>query len=200
MLITGSSERRGIRRTRRGQFLTIMRERVKIKRMQRLEYCKNGHWMELSRRPISQKNPTNTVCGICKRERDRKWRKSNPIKSNTYNRSKHLKANYGITIKEYEDILKNQGGRCVICGEKPNGKRRAPVDHDHEINKVRGILCQECNTGIGLFKENISNFENAIRYLNIHKLRDKSILNKITTYLETRLENPRSDWYREEAI
>jgi hypothetical protein len=39
------------------------------------------------------------------------------------------------------------------------------VDHDHETNKIRGLLCSRCNTGLGLFFDNISNLENAILYL-----------------------------------
>lgn len=79
------------------------------------------------------------------------------------NRVKHLVRTYGITVEEYENLLKEQNGVCAICANPP-GKRRLAVDHDHETGLVRGLLCSPCNTGIGLLK-NVDNLTVAISYL-----------------------------------
>ena len=77
-----------------------------------------------------------------------------------------MRREYGITLNEYHSIIKEQGGGCYICGRKkePDG-RRLSIDHDHDTNKVRGVLCYSCNKGLGLFYDNINSLEKAILYL-----------------------------------
>src|SRR5687768_13778244 len=65
----------------------------------------------------------------------------------------HLRRRFGITIEQYEQLLEAQGGVCGICG-RPPGKLRLAVDHNHETGEVRGLLCSDCNTAIGLLREN----------------------------------------------
>lgn len=65
----------------------------------------------------------------------------------------------------YHYLLKNQGGGCAICGAKPQGTKSLPVDHDHATDRVRGILCQNCNTGLGHFKDKPELLRAAIAYL-----------------------------------
>jgi hypothetical protein len=51
-------------------------------------------------------------------------------------------------------LLEEQGGKCAVCGKLNNeGRRRLAVDHDHKTGKVRGLLCGNCNTALGLVKE-----------------------------------------------
>lgn len=73
---------------------------------------------------------------------------------------------YGITIEQYEILLKNQNGGCAICFSPTgsNGKRLS-VDHNHETGEVRGLLCDDCNTGLGKFKDNPNLLAIAINYL-----------------------------------
>lgn len=89
-------------------------------------------------------------------ERNKKF----PYKSYLY----HAKVKYGITKEEYEAIFKSQRGRCAICRRPPKGKRLA-IDHCHKTSKVRGLLCDRCNRGIGTFRDNYSLLELAIKYL-----------------------------------
>jgi hypothetical protein len=65
-----------------------------------------------------------------------------------------MKSNYGIDKVEYERMLEEQGGKCALCGdaECQSGKRFA-VDHCHETGVVRAILCYNCNTGLGKFRD-----------------------------------------------
>jgi hypothetical protein len=73
---------------------------------------------------------------------------------------------YGLTDEDYRHMLEKQGGVCAICHRK-NGSnnRRLHVDHDHKTEKVRGLLCGTCNTGIGLLRDKLSMLYKAIAYL-----------------------------------
>jgi hypothetical protein len=79
--------------------------------------------------------PNMAYCFDCQRE---------------YNREHKLKNLYQMTQKEYEIRLKNQGGVCFLC----KSSAKLVIDHDHVTNKVRGILCDLCNRGLGYFKDN----------------------------------------------
>lgn len=60
------------------------------------------------------------------------------------------KAGIEMDQQRYDRMLATQQGRCAICGmQPPHGARRLAVDHDHKTNEVRGLLCFDCNTGIG---------------------------------------------------
>jgi hypothetical protein len=81
-------------------------------------------------------------------------------------RSSSLKNNYGITDVEYEKILEGQGRVCKICGsDNPGRGKYFCVDHCHKTGKVRGLLCDNCNKGLGHFKDNISFLERAMTYV-----------------------------------
>lgn len=83
---------------------------------------------------------------------------------------RHLKNSYNLTYKEWEEMYENQNHVCAICsseGFKMNEKVYSGlnVDHCHETGVVRGLLCHNCNRGLGLFKDNIENLKQAILYL-----------------------------------
>ena len=73
---------------------------------------------------------------------------------------------YKITIENYNNILVKQNHRCAICGkdEVDNGKYLA-VDHNHKTGKVRGLLCNQCNSGLGFYKDDINILLKAVIYL-----------------------------------
>ncbi len=81
-------------------------------------------------------------------------------------RNNYLINNYDITLEKYSLLLEKQNHKCAICGVDncPSGKSFA-VDHDHKTDKIRGLLCKNCNIGLGMFEDNISNMEKAILYL-----------------------------------
>src|SRR5690606_4436710 len=77
-----------------------------------------------------------------------------------------LKYKYGITPQDWQSMFDAQAGRCKICRKHQSEiKHSLSVDHCHESGKVRGLLCNACNTGIGLFEENLSSLESAVSYL-----------------------------------
>lgn len=77
-----------------------------------------------------------------------------------------MRKKYGISIDDFEALLKFQGGGCALCS-KPISKlrRRMNIDHDHKTNKVRGILCSGCNTGLGHLGDTIEGLKKALYYL-----------------------------------
>lgn len=79
-----------------------------------------------------------------------------------YVRNKWLKTAYGITIEDYDKLYTNQNGKCAIC---KNNFDLLMVDHEHSSGKIRGLLCDDCNQGIGRFKDNIDILKSAIFYL-----------------------------------
>jgi hypothetical protein len=98
-----------------------------------------------------------------------------PEKHAEYKRKNRLKANFGLSVIEYEKMVSDQGNLCAICRQpeyvKTMGKvRRLSVDHNHTTGKVRGLLCTLCNGTIGFSRENISDLETCIEYLKRHAL------------------------------
>ena len=71
------------------------------------------------------------------------------------------------TLSELDSIYASHAGRCDICGQEPS-KRKLVLDHCHETGKLRGLLCGNCNKGLGFFKDNAAILELAIRYLQHH--------------------------------
>ena len=73
---------------------------------------------------------------------------------------------YGLTLPEYEALLAQQGNRCAICRTSlPLFSRETHVDHCHATGAVRGVLCHNCNNGLGHFRDDPSYLEAAIAYL-----------------------------------
>lgn len=94
----------------------------------------------------------------------KKWYKSNPDRNKNYK----LVANYGITLDQYNELLKQQNFKCKICdNSKSNSKLSTKlfVDHCHISGKIRGLLCDSCNKGLGLFKDNKELLKKSIKYL-----------------------------------
>lgn len=78
---------------------------------------------------------------------------------------------YGITQEQYDEMVERQGGVCAICRNPPS--RAFDIDHDHACcpgetscgNCVRGLLCFNCNSAIGKFKEDVETLQRAVTYL-----------------------------------
>jgi hypothetical protein len=109
------------------------------------------------------------------RARVNKWRVKNADKKKEYNqkwfaenreksRSSHLKRAYGLSVSEYEEMLRKQNGVCAICGGS-NGEKPLHVDHDHKTGKVRKLLCGACNKALGMVRDNESILLKMVKYL-----------------------------------
>jgi len=81
----------------------------------------------------------------------------------TVNRERQLQQNYNITIADYDKMFSLQNGKCLICERASN--KRLVVDHNHSTDEVRGLLCNNCNMGIGLLNDNPITLAKAVDYL-----------------------------------
>jgi uncharacterized Zn finger protein (UPF0148 family) len=77
---------------------------------------------------------------------------------------------YGLTVEQYDAILMEQKCVCAICGkpEKSSSKGVLSIDHDHVTGKVRGLLCDTCNSGLGHFYDSIDLLQGAMLYLKTY--------------------------------
>lgn len=81
-----------------------------------------------------------------------------------------LKRRFGISLHEYGQMLVAQNGKCAICSSTDAGTRDGmpkalAVDHDHRTGKIRGLLCESCNQGIGKLKDDPKILRLAADYL-----------------------------------
>lgn len=112
-----------------------------------------------------------TQCKICstrthkhKYKTDEAYRKKRIQRTTVSKRKKW----YGITEEEFDKLLETQKGCCAICNTLLDRSRKGLcpfLDHSHSTGKVRGILCGECNRGLGFFKDNEMFLFSAIQYL-----------------------------------
>ena len=97
------------------------------------------------------------------REKQRKYNKENPLKR----KNSILKYEYGITLEKYNEMFKQQEGRCAICKKHQNELTRTLcVDHNHKTKEVRSLLCVTCNTDVSVVENRL---EEMTRYLNKHR-------------------------------
>jgi hypothetical protein len=109
---------------------------------------------------------------MCKRCQNKKSKQIRLSKGSTEYQRDHLKSTYGITIEQYNELLTKQNGVCAIC-EQPETKTnhktgqvyRLSVDHDHKTDRIRGLLCCNCNAGLAKLKEDKILIGEAINYL-----------------------------------
>ena len=96
---------------------------------------------------------------------------------------KRTLARYGMTLEEYNVLLAEQGGRCAICrsshpgggNRKGRARRTFCLDHCHRTGKVRGLLCNRCNLGLGNFDDDVDTLEAARSYVHRHREQRKEV-------------------------
>jgi Recombination endonuclease VII len=98
-------------------------------------------------------------CYSCGQIYRNKWRKENPEKYRKSVRSYHVRSRYNVSHEEAERL--DAISECEICGSN----NRLGIDHCHDSNKIRGILCNSCNLALGWADDNIEILEKMISYL-----------------------------------
>lgn len=112
------------------------------------------------------KNPWHIRNREYRKIKDKEYRQNNQEKERKRARKNQVKS-YGITEEDYNKMFEEQDGCCAICKRHQSEFTKSLfIDHCHKTNKVRGLLCHNCNIGLGSFKDNIELMKNGINYLN----------------------------------
>lgn len=114
---------------------------------------------------INSADGKGTRCKPCDSIARQKWSRDNPVQSKQSSRNRNIVFKYGITHNDYLERLKEQGGVCAICGTKDNKGKRFSIDHCHTTHKIRGLLCNQCNRGIGMLGDTAADLKRAYDYL-----------------------------------
>jgi Recombination endonuclease VII len=80
-------------------------------------------------------------------------------------RAKVKAGQWGMTVEQYEEIRATQDDRCAICGVEPEPEKVLPLDHCHQTNALRGLLCDRCNLGLGYFGDDPELLLRAAQYV-----------------------------------
>ena len=110
-------------------------------------------------------------CKKCEYARCKRYRKTDKGKKRM--RKGHLKATYGITLDEYDQMVIRQKNRCAICG-KPESRSikgavpRLGIDHNHKTGEIRELLCYSCNLALGYANDDPELLRRMIAYLEKH--------------------------------
>lgn len=107
-----------------------------------------------------------------KRTLTRKWQVTHPERIKQLGRKAKLHA-YGLTIAQYDQLVLDQNNLCAICGKSETKIRYGKVialsvDHDHVTGKIRKLLCNACNTALGILCEDRQIVQNMDKYLAEH--------------------------------
>ena len=103
----------------------------------------------------------------CRRKVEAEWRRKHPDKVQQNNRKRKM-GYYGLSVNDYDALMESQNNCCAICKKTCITGRALAIDHDHNTNKVRGLLCNKCNQGLGFFDDSIDLLQGAMVYLNQH--------------------------------
>src|SRR5574337_196740 len=128
--------------------------------------CLSGH--------VAERYVSTRACVVCADLKAKRWQKENQDSRRIAENHRRRKRLFGLDEAAYEAKLVSQSGGCAICGGANNATRRAlAVDHDHSCcpsekscgKCVRGLLCDNCNHGIGKFRDDPELLLKAVEYL-----------------------------------
>jgi hypothetical protein len=110
--------------------------------------------------------------------RVKRWQQENAERLNAYRRQRnalperkramrdgYYRRTFGMSADDFDALLESQGGGCAICGKRPERQASLHVDHCHDSGRVRGIVCVNCNQGLGQFGDDPELLERAAAYL-----------------------------------
>lgn len=107
-----------------------------------------------------------SACRPCRQIRNKKYRAENREHVKKLSRLSHVARTYGLSAEKYNAMHAEQRGCCAICMRHATEiKKGLSVDHDHDTGAVRGLLCAECNTAIGMLGDDPATLTAAIAYL-----------------------------------
>lgn len=132
--------------------------------------AKDGNTLNLSADNLDMQNGLDGKYDYSSKEDRKAYLKAHREQYPLAWKNSYLQQSFGITLQEYGEKLVEQAGKCAICDRQEthmrNGKVKAlAVDHCHETGKIRGLLCSDCNTGLGKFRDDPETLGSAIRYV-----------------------------------
>lgn len=115
----------------------------------------------------SQGKVSRHTCRICRNKRRCEYHTRRGLGL----KRKRLSYQYGITLEQYNSMVKLQNNLCLLCNRTNLNQWGTDlvVDHCHSTGKVRGLLCDKCNKGLGQFEDNIEVMIKAINYLKVNR-------------------------------
>ncbi len=130
--------------------------------------CKEEKYSTYFYKAANKKRGYQWSCiSCCKDRRDKHKNSMSPEEWSLLNKQYWLKTEYGISLEDYNQLLKQQEHKCAICktDETDAFRQTLYVDHCHSTGVVRGLLCMQCNSGLGKFKDSLERLEAAKEYL-----------------------------------
>lgn len=141
--------------------------------MKQCYHCKSLYPLPDFSKDVSKNDGKSIYCRSCLRRKLKKnrdnfdykvKRQASRYKYKQQEREYAIKYRYRLTVEQRDELFKKQNECCAIC--KTNQDTRGfSVDHCHKTGKIRGLLCNKCNTGLGMFGDNKENLKQAIEYL-----------------------------------
>src|ERR1035438_897110 len=124
-------------------------------------------WVRSDKHYVKKGNYYYSYCKPCSLARHRDWNKT---PNGIISKKTTVVKRYGLTIKEYDKMVKTQNGLCAICHKPEKALNRGNLtnlspDHNHITKKVRGLLCRKCNDLLGRAEDSIELLQNSIEYL-----------------------------------
>lgn len=101
------------------------------------------------------------TCKQCLNTWQKQYRENNPEKV----KNSRIQRAFGLSLSAFNKMLAEQNGVCKICDKPEKEGRALAIDHCHTTKKIRGLLCKECNLGLGKFKDEMTIVEKALNYL-----------------------------------
>ena len=153
----------------------IMEQQIKV-----CTKCKQSKTLsEFWQKSEAKKDGTKSYRPVCKecgtKQRLEKYHNEGGKEQQKKRAFRALMLSYGISEEIYEQERIKQDYKCLLCGaaEQDQHHGRLYVDHCHETGKYRGLLCNQCNLGLGGFRDNVNVLQKAIEYVNEANLRHR---------------------------
>ena len=125
---------------------------------------KNKKEIKMSEEQLKKRRKKHRIYIKEKYHNDAEYRRKQRLSTKLYrqnNKLKILSRRYNISIKNIQFCLDRAKGKCEICKEK----KKLVLDHSHRTNKIRGMLCRECNMVLGRLGDSIENITKFLNYL-----------------------------------
>lgn len=138
--------------------------------MKRCSKCKGDFHLEDFHVDRSRSDGRTKQCKGCIKKYSKEYRTKTgvPERIRKSRLRHHVRVAYGLTLEQVEEMKREQEGLCAICSKECGHlfyRQGLQIDHDHISGRVRGLLCHNCNVGIGFLQESPAILKAAIRYL-----------------------------------